>query len=277
MSVDNESQLRELDEEAELVNVECLKETDHIVQVELDRAEVMNALNTQLREELKTVLGTLDDSDWIRVVIITGAEESNAFSAGGDVTELRKKDAIRQLKRIDQTRIFHFIYELTVPIIARINGPAIGGGCELAQACDIRIATEDATFGQPETNIGLFPGAGATQWLPRLVGRGNAMKLILSGETIDAKEAKEIGLIEEHYPNTSALDERIHELATNIADRAPLGVQFAKRSIKASERMTVQNGLDYEALLYAHLFNTDDKDEGIDAFLDKREPEWEGR
>jgi len=261
-------------EDCEFVNV---LQDDQVTTVELDRPEAKNALNSAFRAELREVLKAADADTETRVIVLTGSSEAGAFCAGGDVTELRERDGIQQLERIEKKRIFHRVYELATPVIAFVNGAAIGGGCELAQACDIRIATADTAFGQPETDIGLFPGAGGTQWLTRLVGRGQASRLILAGERIDGKEAERIGLIEEAHADAEAAADRVYELAAAIAEKSPLGVKFAKKAIKLSERTGVDTGLDHEALLYAHLFNTEDKNEGIDAFLQKREPEWQGR
>jgi enoyl-CoA hydratase len=160
-----------------------------------------------------------------------------------------------------------------MPVIARINGHALGGGCELIQACDIRIAHEDAKIGQPEINLGIMPGGGGTQRLPRLVGEGHAMRLILSGELIDADEAADIGLVDEVYGDDS-FDDRVYDLAESIAAKSPVALEFANKSVKAASRMDLEDGIEYEAELFAQLFTTDDKNEGIDAFFEDREPEW---
>lgn len=267
--------IEELGEECELVNTSVESDASNVATVELDRPDARNALNSQMRAELKRVLEAAEEE--CRVVVLTGSREADAFSAGGDVTELRDRDAIRQLDRIDRKRVFHHVYDLDVPVVGMVNGHAIGGGCELAQACDIRLAHADALFGQPETNIGIFPGAGGTQWLTRLVGRGQAMRMILTGENLDASEAKEIGLVEEVYDDHESLAERAYEVAEKITEKSPLGTRYAKRAVKSAERLGVEDGLEYEGLLYAHLFNTRDKDEGISAFLEGRDPSWEGR
>jgi enoyl-CoA hydratase len=161
-----------------------------------------------------------------------------------------------------------------MPVIARINGHALGGGCELIQASDIRIAHENAKIGQPEINLGIIPGGGGTQRLPRLVGEGHAMRMILTGELIDAKEAREIGLVDEVHGEES-FDERVYEIAASMAAKSPVALEFAKKSIKAASRMDLESGIEYEAELFAQLFATGRKDEGIDAFFEDREPEWD--
>jgi len=161
-------------------------------------------------------------------------------------------------------------------VIAVINSHALGGGCELIQACDVRIAHERAKIGQPEINLGIMPGGGGTQRLPRLVGEGTAMRLILSGELIDAAEAAEIGLVDEVYGD-EGFDDRVYELAGMMADKSPVALEFAKKAIEASSRMGLDQGIEYEAELFAQLFDRADKNEGIDAFFEDREPEWQGR
>jgi enoyl-CoA hydratase len=160
-------------------------------------------------------------------------------------------------------------------VIARINGHALGGGCELAQACDVRIASTEAKLGQPEISLGIMPGGGGTQRLPRLVGEGQAMRLILSGELIDAEEAAEIGLVDEVL-EPGQLDDRVYDLAGSMADHSPVALELAKKAIKASSRMDLEAGIEYEAELFAMLFATEDRHEGIEAFLEDREPEFRG-
>lgn len=247
-----------------------------VATVTIDRPDARNALNAQLRTELKRVFGAIDDSD-VRVVVLTGSAEAKAFIAGADVTELRDRDAIEQREASRRPRVYEAVHDLRQPVIARINGHALGGGCELAQACDVRIAHERARLGQPEITLGLIPGGGGTQRLPRLVGHGQAMRLILSGDLIDATEAREIGLVDVVCADEETLDEEVYGLAESIAENSPIAVEVAKTAVDASARMDLEAGIDYEAELFAQLFSTADKDEGIDAFLEDRDPEWEGR
>lgn len=246
---------------------------EYVATVIIDRPEARNALNARVRDELKSAFDAIEDSD-ARVVVLTGAEEANAFVAGADVTELRDRDAVEQREASTRPRVYERVDDLSIPVIARINGHALGGGCELAQACDVRIAHSEAKLGQPEISLGIMPGGGATQRLPRLVGEGQAMRLILTGEIIDAHEASEIGLVDELPDN---LDERVDELAAAMAEKSPIALELAKKAIRESSRMDLRDGIEYEAELFAQLFATEDKNEGIDAFLDDRDPEWQGR
>lgn len=247
-----------------------------VATVTLSRPAARNALNAELREDLVAVFEAISDDDAVRVVVLTGDDESGAFVAGADVTELRERDALEQREASERPRVFEHVADCPKPTIARVNGHALGGGLELAMACDVRIAAEGGKIGQPEINLGIIPGGGGTQRLPRLVGTGQAMKLILSGELLDATAAAEVGIVEEAYPEDE-LDDRVYDLAGSMAEKSPVALEFAKTAIKASERMDLETGIDYEAELFAQLFATADKDEGIDAFLEDREPEWKGR
>lgn len=163
------------------VSVSIGDRADDVVTVTLSRPDARNALDAQLREEFSVILESIEDDDRSKVVVLTGDEEGGAFVAGADVTELRERNAIEQREVSKRPRIYETVADLSKPVIARINGHALGGGLELAQACDVRIAAEDAKLGQPEINLGIIPGGGGTQRLPRLVGEGQAMRLILSG------------------------------------------------------------------------------------------------
>ncbi|MFB9823973.1 enoyl-CoA hydratase/isomerase family protein [Halobaculum roseum] len=248
-----------------------------VATVTLSRPDARNALNAELREELTRVLDAVEvEGSDVRVVVLTGSDEAKAFVAGADVTELRERDMVEQRRASERPRVYERVADLRQPVIARINGHALGGGCELAQACDVRIAHERATLGQPEINLGLIPGGGGTQRLVRLVGEGQAMKLICSGELIDAAEAADIGLVDEVYGDGD-FDDRVYDLAASMAEKSPVALEHAKKAVRAASRMGLDEGLDYESELFVGLFATRDKDEGIDAFLDDREPEWEGR
>jgi enoyl-CoA hydratase len=248
---------------------------ENVATVAIDRPDARNALNAQVRAELKDVFGAIEDGEAdVRVVVLTGAAGSGAFVAGADVTELRERDALEQREASKRPRVYEVVDDCPIPVIARVNGHALGGGCELMQACDVRIAHEDAKLGQPEITLGIMPGGGGTQRLPRLVGEGHAMRLILSGEPIDAAEAAEIGLVEEVHGE--GFDEHVYDFAASMAAHSPVALEFAKKSVKAASRMDLASGIEYEAELFAQLFATADKDEGIDAFLEDREPEWHG-
>ena len=260
--------------ECETVNVAVGDRVENVATVTLSRPDARNALNAQLRAELKDVLDAIEASD-VRVVVLTGSDESGAFVAGADVTELRERGPLEQREASKRPRVYEYVDDLEQPVIGAINGHALGGGCELAQACDTRIAREGAKLGQPEINLGIMPGGGGTQRLPRLVGEGQAMKLILSGELIDAKEARDIGLVDEVHGDDE-FEERVYDLAESMAEKSPLALEFAKKAVKASSRMELEQGIEYEAELFAHLFASEDKNEGIDAFFEDRDPEWEG-
>lgn len=262
-------------EECEQVRVSIGDQATNVATVTMDRPEARNALGSQLRQELKDVLDAVGDSE-VRAVVLTGSDEAGAFVAGGDVKELRKSDSIDMRTGFGRPRVYETIESLPQPVIARIKGYALGGGCELAQACDIRIAHAEATLGQPEINLGLIPGGGGTQRLPRLVGEGQAMRLILSGELIDAEQAREIGLVDMVYEDEE-FDDRVYELAGRIASKSPITLEVAKQAVQAGYRMPLEQGLAYETELFASLFATEDKNEGIDAFLEDREPVWIGR
>ena len=261
--------------ECETVDVAVGDEVEHVATVTLSRPDARNALNAQVRAELKDVLDAIEASD-VRVVVLTGSEESGAFVAGADVKELRERGPIEQREASKRPRVYEYVDDLEQPVIGAINGHALGGGCELAQACDTRIAREDAKLGQPEINLGIMPGGGGTQRLARLVGEGQAMRLILSGEIIDAEEAGDIGLVDE-VCTADEFDGRVYELAGRMADKSPLALEFAKKAVKASSRMDLEAGIEYEAELFAQLFAAEDKNEGIDAFLEDRDPEWQGK
>ncbi|MDR9382448.1 MAG: enoyl-CoA hydratase-related protein [Natronomonas sp.] len=247
-----------------------------VATVTISRPEARNALSAKVRSELSAILDAIEDDDDVRVVVITGDPEGKAFVAGADVTEFRDRDALEQRNVSTGPRIYERLADLPKPVIARINGHALGGGCELAMACDVRIALDVAKLGQPEINLGIIPGGGGTQRLPRLVGEGHAMRLILSGELINAEEAAEIGLVDEVYPETE-LDDQIDDLAEAMATKSAVAAEFAKTAVQASSTMSLDEGIAYEAELFSQLFSTDDKNEGIDAFLEKRDPEWSDR
>ena len=266
--------IEEVAADCETVDAEVGARGDRVATVTLRRPDARNALNAQLREELADVIDAVE-GDEVRAVVLTGAEEAGAFAAGADVTELRERDALEQREASKRPRVYEHVADCPMPVIARINGHALGGGCELIQACDVRIAHEDAKIGQPEITLGIMPGGGGTQRLPRLVGEGQAMRLILSGELIDAAEAAEIGLVDGVHGD-DGFDDAVNELAASMAANSPVALEFAKQSVKAASQLGLEDGIEYEAELFAQLFATHDKDEGIDAFLEDRDPEWQG-
>ncbi len=269
------SDLDALRSDLEVVRV-SVGDPEGVATVTIDRPDARNAMNDAVRAELKRTMAALDAADAVRVVVLTGSDEAAAFVAGADVRDLQGRDPLDQRAKGERPRVYEAVEEAAVPVIARVNGHALGGGCELALACDVRIAREGAKLGQPEVTLGLMPGGGATQRLPRLVGPGQARRLILSGEVIDADEADRIGLVEEVHP-PDRFEERVDELAGDIAANAPLSVAFASTALDAAAEMSLSSGIEYEAELFNVLFDAEDKEEGIAAFLEGREPEWSGR
>lgn len=261
--------------EYDVVDATVGDRADHVATITIDRPDARNALNGAVRTALKELCDVIPEDGSVKVVVLTGSDASGSFVSGADVTELRERSAIEQREASKRPRVYERVDELPCPVIARINGHALGGGCELAQACDVRIASTESKLGQPEISLGIMPGGGATQRLPRLVGEGQAMRLILSGDVIDAEEAAEIGLVDE-VCLPDALDEAVYDLAESMAAHSSVALEFAKKAVQASSRMNLEAGIEYEAELFAQLFSTSDKNEGIDAFLEDRDPEWSG-
>jgi enoyl-CoA hydratase len=247
----------------------------HIATVTINRPDKLNALNTAVREQFVAALADLDANDDVRVVIVTGAGEK-AFVAGADIGEFDGETAYAGYHLAKNFGIFEAPDKFSKPIIAAINGFALGGGCELAMACDIRIASEKAKFGQPEISLGILPGGGGTQRLPRLIGMGAAYKLLYTGDMIKAEEALQLGLVNEVVPPDQVMP-RARELATTIASKSPAALRFIKETVRASARMPLDEGLRFETALFGLVFATDDKVEGIRAFLEKRKAEFKGR
>ena len=242
----------------------------------INRPEKLNAISNELISELKKLLDEIENDEELRVLIITGAGDK-AFVAGADIKELVDRDA-RLGRRVSQERqgIFSRIENLPVPVIAAVNGYALGGGLELALACSIRICSEKAQFGAPEVKLGIIPGDGGTQRLPRLVGLGRAMEMILTGDFIDAQEAYRIGLVNKVLPQEELMDKAM-ELAKKIASRPPLAVRFAKEAVNRSQEGDAASGFALESYLHALSCTTEDKKEGVSAFLEKRKGKFKGK
>jgi enoyl-CoA hydratase len=252
-----------------------IERIDRIAIITINRPEKLNALNIRTRAELAQALDELRDDSEIRVVILTGAGEK-AFVAGADISEFEGRTAIEQRAVMRSRNIFTTAEEFPKPLIAMINGFCLGGGNELAMCCDLRIAGENARFGQPEINLGIIPGGGGTQRLTRLIGEGRSMQMILTGEMIDAREAWRIGLVNEVHP-TAELREKTLAIASRIASRSPVALAMAKAAVKGASRNTLRAGLDLEIDLFSLCFSSEDKDEGVRAFLEKRQPDFKGR
>ena len=252
-----------------------LETSNRISILTINRPDKRNALNQATRDEMVHALESLEKSTESRVLIITGAGDK-AFIAGADINEFEGRTALMQREAMKGLRIFAAIEEFPKPVIAMINGFCLGGGLETALACDIRVAADSAKLGQPEINLGIIPGGGGTQRLTRLVGEGHAMEIILTGEAIDAARAKEIGLVNQMVP-TADLRNFVLSLAARIAEKSPIALRTAKEAVKSAARMSLREGLEREMDLFCLTFGSEDKAEGVRAFLEKRKPEFKGR
>jgi len=258
-----------------LANV-LYEKKDAIAYVTVNRPKVLNALNTPTWKDLRTAFEDARDDTAIRGVILTGAG-NKAFIAGADIGELAHVAAFEaeQSSRFGQ-EVLDLIENLGKPVIAAVNGFALGGGCETAMACTIRLAVDTAKFGQPEVTLGLVPGGGGTQRLPRLVGKGRALQLILSGEMIGVQEAYRIGLVNEIVP-AADLIARAETILKKIASNAPIAVKFALEAANKGMETSQGEGLLLEASYFGLCAATEDKKEGTSAFLEKRAPQFHGR
>lgn len=243
--------------------------------ITINRPDKLNALNTAVRVGFVAALDELAKNDDVRVIIVTGAGDK-AFVAGADIGEFKGRSGYDQYQVTKSFGIFEAPDRCPKPVIAAVNGFALGGGCELAMACDIRLAADTARLGQPEISLGILPGGGGTQRLPRLVGLGAAYKLLFTGDMVYAEEALRIGLVDEVVPQ-EALMARAKELARAIAAKSPAALQFIKEAVRASVRMPLDEGVRLETTLFGLAFSTEDKEEGVEAFLEKRKPEFKGR
>ncbi|HEX8338463.1 MAG TPA: enoyl-CoA hydratase-related protein [Pyrinomonadaceae bacterium] len=243
--------------------------------ITINRPSKLNALNIQTRAEGAAALDELREDDGVRVVVITGAGEK-AFVAGADISEFEGRTAVSQREVMTARSLFTAVDTFPKPVIAMINGFCLGGGCELALSCDIRVASETARFGQPEINLGIIPGGGGTQRLTRLVGEGKAMELILTGDMIDAQHAYNLGLVNLVVP-AADLEAKTMEMANRIAEKSPVALRMAKEAVKTAARANLDEGLRREVDLFALTFSSEDKDEGVRAFLEKRKPDFKGR
>jgi enoyl-CoA hydratase len=246
---------------------------EHAGLLQINRPQQLNALNAAVMEELVVALEEFDRSDRVGCIVITGNQR--AFAAGADIKEMADATAVEMLKR-DSIARWDRIRKITKPVIAAVSGFCLGGGCELAMACDLIVASESAQFGQPEINIGVIPGAGGTQRLTRALGKSKAMELILTGRYLSAREAEQFGLAARVVPVEVYLDEAV-KLANEIAARPPIAVRFAKEAINKAFETSLSEGLDFERRLFYFTFATEDQKEGMRAFVEKRKAEWLGR
>jgi enoyl-CoA hydratase len=247
----------------------------HVALITLNRPEKRNALNGQLRAAFLGAIDEMARDAHVRAIVVTGAGDK-AFVAGADIAEFDGRSPVDQYRVMKLPTIFDAVERCSKPVLAAINGFCLGGGMELALACDIRIASSAAKFGQPEVNLGIIPGGGGTQRLPRIIGLGAALRLILSGEMIDAAEALRLRLIEEVVP-PEALLPRTMALAETIASKSPVAVAAAKEATRAALSLSLPEGLKLETALFQLCFASEDKAEGVRAFLEKRPATFPGR
>lgn len=242
--------------------------------VTLDRPEVRNALNGPLMVQLVDALETLDADAACRCIVLTGAGE-RAFAAGADIKEMAEATPVT-LTIANNFARWERIKRIRTPIVAAVRGYALGGGCELAMACDMIVAGEDAQFGQPEIRIGVIPGAGGTQRLTRAIGKAKAMEMILTGRTMGAREAEAHGLVTSVVPAEETLEAAL-ALAARVASMPALAVLAAKEAIERAYELPLSGGLEFERRNFFLLFSSEDQKEGMAAFIEKRSPEWKGR
>ncbi len=241
--------------------------------ITVNRPEVLNALNAALMEQLIAALERLDNDPAVRCFVLTGSDR--AFAAGADINEMADASAVEMLLR-DRFSQWERMRKIRKPIIAAVNGFALGGGCELAMCCDIILAGDAAQFGQPEISLGVIPGAGGTQRLTRAVGKYRAMEMILTGSPISADEALRFGLVNRVVPAETLVSEAV-ALAKVIASKPPLAVRLAKEAVLRAQESPLSEGLDFERKSFYLLFASDDQKEGMRAFLEKRPPAWKGK
>ena len=242
--------------------------------ITFNRPEALNALNSKLLEELGEALLSLEANDDIGAIVVTGSEK--AFAAGADIKEMSSKDFADVLTSDLFAKINQVFATVRKPVIAAVSGYALGGGCEIAMACDFIIAAENAKFGQPEIKLGVIPGIGGSQRLTRLVGKSKAMDMMLTGRMMDAAEAERSGLVSRIAPTEDLLD-TVMEVASAIAELSAPSVALAKEATNAALETTLQQGLLFERRLFHSLFSTHDQKEGMNAFIEKRQPQFKNR
>jgi enoyl-CoA hydratase/carnithine racemase len=245
----------------------------HVALCRLNRPDARNALSPELMEELATGVEALDADTDVRCIVIAGSDE--AFAAGADIRALRER-TFEEALRHPMTGFWRRVAGAKTPLVAAVSGFALGGGCELALICDLIVASETAEFGQPEISLGIIPGGGGTQRLARVLGKQRAMELVLTGRRIGAREAERFGLVNEVVAEGEWL-ERAMELAQRVARRPPIAARLAKQAVLAADETGLTAGLEHERRLYEIAMATEDRIEGMDAFLEKRRPEFKGR
>ncbi len=252
-----------------------LEKRESVAVLTINRPDKLNALNSNVHREGVLALDSLKNDPEIHVVVIKGAGEKS-FIAGADISEFANATPVEQRDVMNSRSLFTVLDSFPKPIIAMINGFCLGGGNELAMACDIRIASEKSRFGQPEINLGIICGGGGTQRLTRLIGESKAMEMILSGDMIDAATAFNYGLVNYVY-SVEELEAKTMELANKIAEKSPIALQLSKEAVKFASRSNIDEGLRREIDLFAICFSTEDKKEGVAAFLEKRKAVFKGK
>ena len=247
---------------------------DHVALVTLSRPEALNALDFALIAELTDALEALDLDPACRCIVLTGSGD-RAFAAGADIRELAGQTPVT-LTVDNEFHRWERIKRIRKPLIAAVRGVALGGGCELAMTCDMIVAAEDAQFGQPEIRLGVMPGAGGTQRLTRAIGKARAMEMVLTGDTIGAREAHALGLVTRVVPSEATLDSAL-ELAGRVAAMPPIAVVAAKEAVNRAFELSLEAGLEFERRSFFLLFGSEDQREGMAAFVEKRRPTWSGR
>ncbi|RBP90691.1 short chain enoyl-CoA hydratase [Cytobacillus firmus] len=255
-------------------NIEVLKKNS-LAYIVINRPELRNALNHETLQEILSALNRLREDETVGCVIFTGKGEKS-FAAGADISQLKQKVALDVFKPGGMQQVYDYIEMYDKPTIAMVNGYALGGGCELALSCDIRVASYNSKFGLPELNLSIIPGAGGTQRLARIVGKGKALEMILTGKVIDGEEAYRFGLVSE-VVSPENLQAKAEEIARIILTKGPLAVKMAKIAVHTGAETDQKTGLMIEKLAQAVLFSTEDKNEGTAAFLEKRKPEFVSR
>ena len=252
-----------------------LKKEDNIAIITMDRPEALNAINSKVLSDLNNIICEIEKDDKVKAVIITG--EGKSFVAGADIKEMMTKSPIeaREFTYLGQN-VFKALENLNKPTIAAINGVALGGGCELALACDIIIASKKARLGFPEVGLGIHPGFGGTQRLPRLIGKSRAKQLIFTADILNAQQAERMGLVNRVVP-PELLIEKAKDIAKKIARQAPIAIRQAKSAINKGSEMDLNTGLDFEVESVSMTFSTKDKDEGMKAFIERRKPKFQGK
>ena len=252
-----------------------IEKEDKITVVKINRPKVLNALNSNVLKELADVFQELENDEETRVIILTG-EGQKAFVAGADISEMKDKNSV-EAKKFAETghKAFNMIEKCSKPVIAAVNGFALGGGNELALACDMRFASDNAKFGQPEVGLGIIAGFGGTQRLSKIIGEAKAKEILFTAKNIGAKEAKRLGLVNEVVEQEDLM-EKVYEVAEDIAENAPQAIKMTKEAVNYSRGRSIEEGISFETQAFSYCFSTQDQKKGMEAFLNKDAIEFKG-